>query len=119
MNQRSVSVSPCLRGAKVFCFGSCSEPPHNHQCLSRFLPPSYLKCPDPRSFRSFNIQQVVVHEHNLPRLTFQRLDHMRESLLIWFESSCEMRSEEHTSELQSPDHLVCRLLLEKKKKQKI
>src|SRR5258708_31062046 len=27
-----------------------------------------------------------------------------------------VRSEEHTSELQSPDHLVCRLLLEKKKK---
>src|SRR5438552_11600084 len=26
------------------------------------------------------------------------------------------RSEEHTSELQSPDHLVCRLLLEKKEK---
>src|SRR5438552_14069756 len=26
----------------------------------------------------------------------------------------EGRSEEHTSELQSPDHLVCRLLLEKK-----
>src|SRR5947208_4933418 len=30
-------------------------------------------------------------------------------------SSCAGRSEEHTSELQSPDHLVCRLLLEKKK----
>src|SRR5438552_7628122 len=29
-------------------------------------------------------------------------------------ASC--RSEEHTSELQSPDHLVCRLLLEKKKR---
>src|SRR5438552_10290801 len=27
----------------------------------------------------------------------------------------QTRSEEHTSELQSPDHLVCRLLLEKKK----
>src|SRR5258708_14740009 len=27
------------------------------------------------------------------------------------------RSEEHTSELQSPDHLVCRLLLEKKKRE--
>ena len=27
----------------------------------------------------------------------------------------EVRSEEHMSELQSPDHLVCRLLLEKKK----
>src|SRR5258708_29909910 len=29
------------------------------------------------------------------------------------------RSEEHTSELQSPDHLVCRLLLEKKKTQTV
>src|SRR5258708_9397170 len=28
--------------------------------------------------------------------------------------SRDARSEEHTSELQSPDHLVCRLLLEKK-----
>src|SRR5258708_29715726 len=28
--------------------------------------------------------------------------------------SAPSRSEEHTSELQSPDHLVCRLLLEKK-----
>src|SRR5258705_10191167 len=30
---------------------------------------------------------------------------------------CDCRSEEHTSELQSLRHLVCRLLLEKKKKQ--
>src|SRR5215813_15630386 len=32
--------------------------------------------------------------------------------------ACTRRSEEHTSELQSRPHLVCRLLLEKKKKQK-
>src|SRR6266481_8509114 len=31
----------------------------------------------------------------------------------------ELRSEEHTSELQSQFHLVCRLLLEKKKKKKL
>src|SRR2546429_7018257 len=31
-------------------------------------------------------------------------------------SAADMRSEEHTSELQSRLHLVCRLLLEKKKK---
>src|SRR5258708_21366907 len=31
------------------------------------------------------------------------------------ERAVAARSEEHTSELQSPDHLVCRLLLEKKK----
>src|SRR5207253_10555761 len=30
-------------------------------------------------------------------------------------TSCRWRSEEHTSELQSRGHLVCRLLLEKKK----
>src|SRR5258708_19061348 len=30
-----------------------------------------------------------------------------------------IRSEEHTSELQSPDHLVCRLLLEKKKRENV
>src|SRR5438876_4969672 len=32
------------------------------------------------------------------------------------EAEAGKRSEEHTSELQSPVHLVCRLLLEKKKK---
>src|SRR5258708_12567039 len=35
------------------------------------------------------------------------------------EKAAEDRSEEHTSELQSPDHLVCRLLLEKKNKTNI
>src|SRR5258708_22018832 len=34
----------------------------------------------------------------------------------WSSKMKASRSEEHTSELQSPDHLVCRLLLEKKKK---
>src|SRR5207244_6120802 len=37
-------------------------------------------------------------------------------LSLWFR--CGIRSEEHTSELQSPDHLVCRLLLEKKNNNK-
>src|SRR5438876_7932193 len=35
----------------------------------------------------------------------------------WDEAQFQKRSEEHTSELQSPVHLVCRLLLEKKNKQ--
>src|SRR5258708_10940864 len=34
---------------------------------------------------------------------------------LWEQIRIGSRSEEHTSELQSPDHLVCRLLLEKKK----
>src|SRR3989442_8541404 len=36
--------------------------------------------------------------------------------LAWVLSSSVLRSEEHTSELQSRPHLVCRLLLEKKKR---
>src|SRR5258708_22751521 len=44
------------------------------------------------------------HAHERERLEFERM-----------EREPRERSEEHTSELQSPDHLVCRLLLEKKK----
>src|SRR5438552_6511472 len=47
-----------------------------------------------------------------PRRLRFLLDH------ISFPNRLSIRSEEHTSELQSPDHLVCRLLLEKKKKKK-
>src|SRR5205814_9047499 len=36
-------------------------------------------------------------------------------LVAFFDYDAEVRSEEHTSELQSLRHLVCRLLLEKKK----
>src|SRR5258708_23535934 len=42
--------------------------------------------------------------------------HRRQGGDIEFKEHRCLRSEEHTSELQSPDHLVCRLLLEKKKK---
>src|SRR5437764_15337018 len=42
--------------------------------------------------------------------------HSRSRATIW--KSALSRSEEHTSELQSPMYLVCRLLLEKKKKKK-
>ena len=43
-------------------------------------------------------------------LEAQYLD-ARNNQLLSNESLEELRSEEHTSELQSPDHLVCRLLL--------
>src|SRR5258708_26474169 len=42
----------------------------------------------------------------LPKLKFE---------IVVADNRVRRRSEEHTSELQSPDHLVCRLLLEKKK----
>src|SRR5690625_7057917 len=52
-------------------------------------------------------------------LSFVRDAHdMDEVLRIMQEEGRRVRSEEHTSELQSRGHLVCRLLLEKKKKSK-
>src|SRR5258708_24514759 len=44
----------------------------------------------------------------------QEIQHLLASYLA-AKAGALARSEEHTSELQSPDHLVCRLLLEKKK----
>src|SRR5437899_6037910 len=44
---------------------------------------------------------------------------VRDRLKAGDEDKQVLRSEEHTSELQSLRHLVCRLLLEKKKKNKI
>src|SRR3712207_8737937 len=42
--------------------------------------------------------------------------HLKEDMCIQLGHAAEYRSEEHTSELQSRQYLVCRLLLEKKKK---
>src|SRR5690554_7632461 len=53
------------------------------------------------------LEEVSIHSCLLPALEFMRID-----------KDLEPRSEEHTSELQSRPHLVCRLLLEKKKKKK-
>src|SRR2546430_3058656 len=54
------------------------------------------------------------------KLLIQRLDHMyvkllMQNILLRSYSYIVIRSEEHTSELQSQSNLVCRLLLEKKK----
>src|SRR5258708_29836960 len=62
---------------------------------------------------------VLPHERELPQpleidLVVRRAS--REPVVDYRSISSGWRSEEHTSELQSPDHLVCRLLLEKKKK---
>src|SRR5256885_8699728 len=49
------------------------------------------------------------------RLRSKNQDRRWQSLLVRFAHEQKIRSEEHTSELQSPCNLVCRLLLEKKK----
>src|SRR5690348_17679855 len=56
--------------------------------------------------------------HAFAVLTMKRARalHFRDFALEFGDALADHRSEEHTSELQSPVHLVCRLLLEKKKK---
>src|SRR5207244_12259285 len=62
--------------------------------------------------------------YNLPEAPRRPAAHMKTNYLVSFATAIGLavasafllaRSEEHTSELQSPDHLVCRLLLEKQK----
>src|SRR5690348_17828932 len=68
-------------------------------------------------------RRVAHHRENLesgaarPRLCLPSAVHVRACGSRRLDDRA--RSEEHTSELQSPVHLVCRLLLEKKKHKKI
>src|SRR5258708_31522118 len=66
-------------------------------------PPRSTLFPYTTLFRSIESER-----HGLPQQLFELF--RRRS-----QGKARRRSEEHTSELQSPDHLVCRLLLEKKK----
>src|SRR5690625_6704222 len=73
-------------------------------CLRRRRPPRSTLFPYTTLFRS---PQGVTTDHG--RILFVGRD-------LCVASAAEMRSEEHTSELQSRGQLVCRLLLEKKNK---
>src|SRR5258708_11788936 len=79
-------------------------------------PPRSTLFPYTTLFRSLRALGVVEEEEVDLVAHFVLHDAPGEAARI--DQSCvqEDRSEEHTSELQSPDHLVCRLLLEKKKK---
>src|SRR2546425_9323138 len=73
-------------------------------------PPRSTLFPYTTLFRSFNRQKKIVHTNiqGLAKMEFFVASSLAMPVL---------RSEEHTSELQSLAYLVCRLLLEKKKKQ--
>src|SRR2546422_4482546 len=59
---------------------------------------------------------LAVEQHPHRRVAIKVLDPEVSTRLLRERFIREVRSEEHTSELQSRLHLVCRLLLEKKKK---
>src|SRR5437870_11363615 len=73
--------------------------------------------PPPRStlFPYTTLFRSRFHPQAKSRISFSALNRKGVARLI--AAIVRTRSEEHTSELQSRGHLVCRLLLEKKKKQ--
>src|SRR2546422_3923891 len=73
-------------------------------------PPRSTLFPYTTLFRS--LLKVLNH----PRIALRSATQDRQITAIRRRYSVGLRSEEHTSELQSRLHLVCRLLLEKKKK---
>src|SRR5437899_6057403 len=81
-------------------------------CLSTWLQPPmgtrrYQPCSDPSANGAHVLcDDGTVHGRDSSRTNPHRIFHK-----VW------QQTEEHTSELQSLRHLVCRLLLEKKKKQ--
>src|SRR5690554_7208400 len=78
----------------------------NSGVLSVFASPIITAFPPPRSKPATALLKVMPRER---RSTSLSASHS----LLYFHM--RVRSEEHTSELQSRPHLVCRLLLEKKK----
>src|SRR3712207_8568504 len=82
-------------------------------------PPRSTLFPYTTLFRSPDVAPVVGGDEAVERLPV--LEHLRKDVLAPVERDAggdpaEDRSEEHTSELQSRQYIVCRLLLEKKKK---
>src|SRR5437762_8370969 len=65
--------------------------------------------------KSYASDSWVANDHPRPAL-FRALNHGAIDSTMVQPDESGRRSEEHTSELQSPMYLVCRLLLEKKKK---
>src|SRR2546422_6769742 len=78
-------------------------------------PPRSTLFPYTTLFRSIPVAEALCPPGQLPLLPLHPLGRV---LLLVAATAQELlrRSEEHTSELQSRLHLVCRLLLEKKKK---
>src|SRR5947207_8913977 len=80
-------------------------------------PPRSTLFPYTTLFRSEDVEEPRQHRRSLERDRRARRG-CRAALLVRAEPGVapQARSEEHTSELQSHSDLVCRLLLEKKKK---
>src|SRR5258708_35786193 len=86
--------------------------PQRSEIRERLLQNIVLRRLAPEAFDELEGQLAIVDYRKGDVLLSQGAHDMEQ----YFVLDGILRSEEHTSELQSPDHLVCRLLLEKKKR---
>src|SRR5256886_13348585 len=106
-----------LTRTKIFC--GCStrfgDPPNTNVCPVCLGLPGTLPVLNKRAvemaMRASLALNCTVHDHS----RFARKNYFYPDLPKGYQISWTVRSEEHTSELQSQSNLVCRLLLEKKK----
>src|SRR5258705_2274686 len=82
-------------------------------------PPRSTLFPYTTLFRSSEFLANISHEIRTPMNGVIGMAEILAATSLTPEQQTYLRSEEHTSELQSLRHLVCRLLLEKKKKREL
>src|SRR5690606_41617508 len=109
------SCAPHIRGHLVL-FQQTADNRHLHSFPTRRSSDLLLCCVTerPRNTSSSSSPKVIGPSSDRPHLVT-----MLRAILVARSMSLEapvVRSEEHTSELQSRENLVCRLLLEKKKR---
>src|SRR5687768_15016345 len=85
--------------------------------LLEFILPAYKELGNELGINAI-VQRNLVDFHPTPQMKLAFDERLKENAEFLFQPADQHRSEEHTSELQSRLHLVCRLLLEKKKKKK-
>src|SRR5258708_15945343 len=128
---RTWALRHCVAPVLPIFFSSSSVAPLFYLFFFLMIrrPPRSTLFPYTTLFRSRRLQNhAAAALQHVPRGRLRDVEHSREIHgkhfvplfrrdveKIMSEEWDKVRSEEHTSELQSPDHLVCRLLLEKKK----
>src|SRR6266487_6327414 len=103
------SVRKFISGPSVYigneCIALCNEILAEDE--EREVAEAITQVPSPQEIKDVLDQYVIGQEQAKKALAVSVYNHYKRI------NSTSLRSEEHTSELQSPVHLVCRLLLEK------
>src|SRR5207244_8088475 len=105
-----------LAGVSLLFFGGCAVGPR-YSRPSTPVPPAFKEVP--QGWKQAHPSDQVLRGKWWEIFQDPELNALEEQINVsnqTLRAAQAQRSEEHTSELQSPDHLVCRLLLEKKKK---